>query len=310
MRGSAVSRVRWRVSHGLRTFVLDPLGFASRVASGFKANQGFLLAGAVAYYSLLSIVPMVALILIALSQVVDQERLLVAAHELLQLIAADRSDVLMVQIASFLKDWKLIGVAGLVVLVFFSSLAFTVLENAMAMIFHHRVAVRRRHALLSAVLPYLYIVLMALGLLVVSFISAALHFAARQPVEVFGYVLHLGSAARWLLYLLGVSGEALLLTSLYLVMPVGRLAFRHALLGGVTAAVLWELTRHFLVWYFSTLSIVNVVYGSLASVIVILLSFEAAAIIVLLGAQVIAEFERTDTRRYPVGPVVSHGDDV
>ena len=75
-------------------------------------------------------------------------------------------------------------------------------------------------------------------------------------------------------------------------MPVGRLSLRHALIGGITAALLWEITRHVLVWYFSTLSLVNVVYGTFATVIIILLSLEAAAIILLLGAQVIAEYER------------------
>ena len=58
--------------------------------------------------------------------------------------------------------------------------------------------------------------------------------------------------------------------------------------------VLWELTRHLLVWYFTTLSFVSIIYGSLATIIIILLSFEFAAIILLLGAQVIAEYERID----------------
>jgi uncharacterized BrkB/YihY/UPF0761 family membrane protein len=75
-------------------------------------------------------------------------------------------------------------------------------------------------------------------------------------------------------------------------MPVGRLALRHALIGGATAALLWEATRHALVWYFSTLSMVNLVYGSFAAAIAVLLSLEAGAIILLLGAQVIAEYER------------------
>ena len=82
------------------------------------------------------------------------------------------------------------------------------------------------------------------------------------------------------------------MTSIYLVMPVGRLSVRHALIGGITAAFLWEMTRHVLVWYFSTLSLVNVVFGAFATVIIILLTLEAAAIILLFGAQVIAEYER------------------
>jgi YihY family inner membrane protein len=95
-----------------------------------------------------------------------------------------------------------------------------------------------------------------------------------------------------LLYLLGVLGEIFLLTSLYIVMPVGRLTWRHALPGGVTAALLWEITRHVLVWYFTTLSQVSVVYGSLTTAIVVLLSLEIGATLLLVGAQVISDYER------------------
>ena len=98
-----------------------------------------------------------------------------------------------------------------------------------------------------------------------------------------------------LLYLLGLMGEIFLLTSVYLVMPVGRLSLRHALIGGVTAALLWEITRHVLLWYFGTLSQVGVVYGSLTTAIVVLLSLEIAATLLLLGAQVISEYERIGT---------------
>ena len=95
-----------------------------------------------------------------------------------------------------------------------------------------------------------------------------------------------------LLYLLGLAGEIFVLTSVYLVMPVGRLRIGHALIGGVTAALLWEVTRHVLIWYFATLSQVSVVYGSMTTAIVVLLSLEIAATLLLFGAQVIAQYER------------------
>ena len=94
------------------------------------------------------------------------------------------------------------------------------------------------------------------------------------------------------LYIIGLVGQILILTSFYLVMPLGKLSFRHALIGGITAGLLWEVVRHLLVWYFSTLSVVSLVYGSLATAIVFLLSLEIAGLILLFGAQVIAEFER------------------
>ncbi len=274
-------------------FVLKhPLRFALRVLTGFRANQGLLLAGAVAYYTLLSIVPMFALILVALSQVFDTELLLATTRDYLALVAPDPAVALTAQIEAFLANWRVVGVVGLAILLFFSSLAFTSLENAMSVIFFHRVTIRRRHFLVSAIIPYLYILLFALGLLVVTALSAALHALDDRTVTVFGRAWSLSGQAALVTYVMGVVGEILLLTSLYLVMPVGQLALRHALIGGVTAALLWELTRHFLIWYFSTLSLVNVVYGTFAAAIMILLSLEAAAIILLLGAQVIAEYER------------------
>ena len=280
-------------SPGRIKYVLhDPLGFVGGILSGFRANQGFLLAGAVAYYTLLSIVPMFALILVVLAQVIEPQRLLDITQGYLALVAPGKAPALMAQIEVFIENWKLVGVVGLAVMLFFSSLAFTVLENAMSVIFHHRVMIRRRHFLMSAVLPYFYMLLLGVGLLVVSVVSGSLDAMENTGVSVFGQHWSVSGHGATFMYIVGVIGEVLLLTSLYLVMPVGRLAWHHALVGGVTAAVLWELTRRFLIWYFSTLSFVNVIYGTLATAVVILLSLEAAALILLLGAQVIASYER------------------
>jgi YihY family inner membrane protein len=284
-----------RFSVRVQAVIADPLGFIGQVLAAFRANQGFLLAGAVAYYTLLSIVPMFALILVLLSQVLEPQHLLNITERYMELVAPGRAQALMEQIEVFIVNWKLIGIVGLPVLLFFSSLAFTVLENAMSVIFFNRVAIKRRHFLVSAILPYVYILLLGLGLLVVTLVSSSLDALSSGDVSVLGYAWSLSGVNTTFLYLSGVIGEILLLTSLYLVMPVGRIALRHALVGGVTAAVFWEITRHVLVWYFSTLSIVNVVYGTFATAVVILLSLEAAALILLLGAQVIASYEHLGT---------------
>ncbi len=277
-------------------YVLDrPWRFVRQVVTGFRANQGFLLAGAVAYYTLLSIVPMFALILVLLSQFSATPALLTTLDEYLVLVAPGQAEALVAQIGVFLENWQVVGVAGLILLLFFSSVAFTVLENAMSVIFFHRVAVNRRHFLVSAVIPYIYISLLAAGMLLVNAVSGGLAALDARSVTILGRVWSLNGSEALLIYMFGVVGEIALLTSLYLVMPVGRLAWRHALIGGVTAALLWEITRHIMVWYFSTLSVVNLVYGSFAATILILLSLEAAAIILLLGAQVIAEYERIGT---------------
>lgn len=269
--------------------------FIGLVASSFRANQGLLLSGAVAYYMLLSIVPMFAVILVVLSQVVEPQQLLATAHTYLELVAPGKSDELIGQIEKFILDWKVVGAVGLLSLLFFSSMAFTALENAMLVIFHHRAKVKQRRFLVSVIIPYFYILSIALGLLVVTSLSTMLNAADDKLYSFFGSTLSQAEAATSVIYVMGFAGELVLLTSLYLVMPVGRILFRHALLGGLTATILWELTRHFLEWYFSTLSMVNLIYGSFASAIVILLCCEIAAVILLLGAQVIAVYEQKET---------------
>jgi membrane protein len=270
----------------------NPGAFALGVARSFRANQGFLLAGAVAYYALLSLVPLLILALIALSQVFDEARLLETLGEYLEFVVPGQSRALVDGFRAFLVDRHVVGGILLVTMLFFSSLAFTVLENAMSVIFFHRVATERRHFLVSAVMPYIFILFLGIGFVVVTLASGVVQAIGTRSVAFLGESLSLSRFAGLLLYLLGVLGEVLVLTAIYLVMPVGRLLVRHALIGGVTAAVLWEITRHVLVWYFATISQIQVVYGALTTAIAVLLSVEIGAIILLLGAQVIAEYER------------------
>lgn len=269
-----------------------PGGFALAVARGFRANQGFLLAGAVAYYALLSLVPLLLLVLIALSQVFDEEQLLTTLREYLEFAVPGQSQVLAEGLRAFLVDRHVVGGILLVTMLFFSSLAFTVLENAMSVIFFHRVAIQRRHFLVSAVMPYLFMLFLGLGFIVVTVASGTLQTIAARDVFFLGESLSLSRFSGLLLYLLGVLGEILLLTAIYLVMPVGRLSVRHAFIGGITAAVLWEITRHVLVWYYATVFNIQLVYGPFTAAIAVLLSAEIGALILLLGAQVIAEYER------------------
>ena len=271
-----------------------PGEFLRRVLASFIRNQGLLLAGAVAYYALLSVVPLLILAVIGLSHFVDQGLLLETLSRYLEWLMPGQSQAIVRELFAFVTHRDVLGWVLLGTMLFFSSLAFTVLEKAMSVIFLHRVTVRRRHFLVSALLPYCYIVCLCFGLLVVTLVSGGLTTLSEESLAVLGREWSLSGLARVLLYLLGFIGEVFLLTSVYMVMPVGRLTWRHALPGGVTAALLWEITRHVLVWYFSTLSQVSVVYGSLTTAIVVLLSLEIAATFLLLGAQVISEYERID----------------
>jgi membrane protein len=269
-----------------------PGRFFLNVLRNFRENQGLLLAGAIAYHTLLSVVPMLILILIVVSHFIEEYKLRQTISTHLGMIIPSYAATLTAQVEVFIEHREVVGIIGVLVMLFFSSLAFTMLENAMSVIFLHRTRVHRRHFLISAVIPYIYILLLGFGLLIVSFIAGALDIYENRTLTILGWSITLSGASGASLYLFGLTGEVFMLTSIYLVMPVGRITFRHALIGGVSATILWEITRRVLVWYYSTLSLVNLIYGSLAATVITLLIIEFAAVILLFCAQVIAELDR------------------
>lgn len=258
----------------------------------FRRNQGFLMAGAVAYYTLLSIVPLSLLALSVLSHYFNAEELIRTLTIYLKLMVPGYAAALTEQVRIFVENRHVFGVIGFVCMLFFSSIAFTVLENAISVIFYQHVMERRRSFIVSALIPYLYILALSLGIVLVSVIVGTVETFESREFAFFGHTMGLAGTMRAVLYLVGTVGEVLILTSVYLVMPVVRITLRHALAGGVIATVLWEIARRILVWYYASLSMVNIIYGSIATVVVTLLSIEVAALIVLFGAQVIAELEQ------------------
>jgi YihY family inner membrane protein len=286
-----------------------PVAFALQVLRAFQANQGLLLAGAVAFYALLSIVPLLILMVIALSHVIDREVLLATLRRALEYVVPGEGKAVVVELRAFLDHREVIGWVLLITMLFFSSLGFKVLENAISVIFLHRVAKRRRRLIVSLLLPFGYIAFIGAALFAGTIVIADLMTIGGENLVLLGHSWSLSGFSRFLMYVGGVIGEILLISTIYYFMPVGRLSARHALIGGATAGLLWELVRHGLGWYFGTLSQVSVVYGSLTTAIIVLLSLEVAATLLLLGAQVIAEYESIETgeAQEPPAPMPAEG---
>jgi YihY family inner membrane protein len=293
-----VKAINLRTGHVLK----HPVAFMLQVAKAFQANQGLLLAGAVAYYALLSIVPLLILMVIALSQVIDEAVLLLTLGSALEYVVPGAGKAMVVELTAFLQHREVIGWVLLITMLFFSSLGFRVLENAFSVIFLHRVAVRKRHWFVSLLLPFGYIIFIGAALFVATAALADLMNMGASKLMFGGHSWSLMGFSRVVIQVAGLIGEILIISAIYYFMPVGRLSVQHALIGGAAAGLLWECIRHGLSWYFGTLSQVSVVYGSLTTAIIVLLSLEVAATLLLLGAQVIAEYERIEIGEAPKAP--------
>lgn len=279
------------LSASTRQVLRHPAAFALHALRSFGRNQGLLLAAAIAYYALLSVVPLLILSVIALSHLVEEAELLATIGRYLEWLVPSQSHAFLAEISKFMEQRAAVGAVLLLTMLFFSSLAFSVLEKAMAVIFAHRNAGGQRHFLTSALLPYCFVLMLGVALLGVTIVSIALEAIARANLHFFGWEWSLRGLAGSLIYLVGLGAEVSILTAMYLIMPVGRVRLRHALFGGCTATLIWEVIRHILVWFFTTLSKASVVYGPLATAVVAMFSMEIAATLLLFGAQLIAEYE-------------------
>ncbi|MEY4570532.1 MAG: hypothetical protein RLZZ398_1971 [Verrucomicrobiota bacterium] len=274
--------------------------FASRVLRDFfLRNHGLLLTAAVAYNMMLSLIPLSAVLMVIFSHFIDGTLLLETITAEISLIAPGFVPTLTEVLTGFLRTRELIGWVGGISLLLFSSLAFRVMEDAIAIIFHRPIQPLKRKFWVSALMPYLFILIVAGGLIIITAVNAVIDAQDQKNHQFLGIDALLHQHVNHLIYLIGVLGLVLLFTLFYKIMPVAKVSFRRALAGGLTATILWEIVRHLLVSYYTKISVVNVLYGSMATIIIVLLTLEAVALILLLGAQVIADLQRSANAGIP-----------
>lgn len=275
-------------------------------------NLGLMLAGAVAYNSLLSLLPLLALVLMLFSLFWETDALLSTIETELSMIIPSQADAISEVLADFMTQSEVIGIIGFAVLLFFSSIAFRILEKAMVIIFDMPTEKETRSFWFSALIPYIFITILGIGIVAITAATSLLEAIPREAfrIPLLDIEISIDAATSASFYISGLVGLVIIFTSVYLIIPLQKIALIRALIGGIVATFLWELVRHILVYYFTHLSFVNVIYGSLATMIIILLTLEVAAVILLLGAQVIADLERAARADAPwyLGPFLSGSD--
>ncbi|MGB1277039.1 MAG: YihY/virulence factor BrkB family protein, partial [Nannocystaceae bacterium] len=195
--------------------------FLLRVFSHFSRNKGFLLASGIAYNMLLSLVPLIAVFLSWVSRVIDRDKVLGILNTELELFLPGQAEKLTADISSFLDQPNLFGGIGLIVLLFFSSLAFRMLQDALEVVFARpRARVKKRTFLFSAALPYIYVAVVGMVLLALTVLVISVEALAGPNSQIFGY--YVGNVPAMILYVSGIIGEVVMFSSLYRVMPVAK----------------------------------------------------------------------------------------
>jgi membrane protein len=262
--------------------VMDAVRFVLDVLKSFQRHGCASLAASLAFFSLLSLFPLVFLLLYGVSFLVTQD---VIGEQFLLSFLKGFLPSLGERLADELhRISALESVRWIVFLSFawFGALVFYELDYALNVVFE---STWRRHPLISTAISVASLGATGL-LLIVSYVATqTINLLIAYVPSVWGLDL-VGLAAHdfLLTYTLPFALAFLTVTLLYRYVPRRRPEWREAMLGAMTFGLLWVAAKLLFVTYSSYATIYVRLYGSLLEVVLLLLWVYYSAVLLLLGA--------------------------
>jgi membrane protein len=300
-----------------RTAWGEPAGGRSRVseagrallrASGeavrsFQSDQLEMRANALTYRTLLSLVPLLAVVFSlfaafgGLKASEDALRRMLAEN-----LAPGPAEAAMQHLREFAGRTSAGAVGGIGVVFLFMTVVslLSSIEQSMNALW----GIQRGRPFLSRFVVYWTSLTVGPVLLAVS-LSLTSAAESSALVEQLGSVLP--GAAAFVFVLVPWAVSCVALTLLYLIVPHAHVSRRAALAGGVVAGTLWELAKRAFTWASASLFRYDAVYGSFGALPAFLLWLQVGWVIVLLGSKMTyvlqhARALRDERFQQPVGP--------
>lgn len=277
---------------GLRLFIL--------AGRGLGRHRSLVQACALAYSTILALIPLLAL-LFAILKGLGIQRLL-SAHLMDRL--SPGSQEFAGQIFQYIENTRVasLGVFGVVVLLAALLVVMTNVERAFNETWH----VSQARSLRRKISDYLSIFLF-FPILMAVVISISSNFLFHPDIRriLSGILPEAFFAATSGLVSLGILWVAF--TFIYLVMPNTRVHFGSALIGAVVGGSLWQVAQGIFIWFQAAATYYNAIYGALYHLLFLVIWMFWSWLIVLFGTEVAYAHQHLDRlsrefRRSPQAP--------
>ncbi len=236
-------------------------------------------AAALCYTTLLSLVPLTAVVFSVLSAFPVFESIATDIQNFVfQNFVPASSEIIQQHLEQFAGKASQLTAIGIGFLILSALLLMNTIEAAMNDIWHVSVP---RKALPKFMVYWATLtlgpILMGTSLIVTSYLASLPFFTNTALLE-----------GLWgqLLALLPFLTTTLACTLLYAIVPNTRVSIRHAIIGATVAAALFELAKKAFAYYVTEFPTYEVVYGALASIPVFLVWVYLSWLVILLGAEI------------------------
>ena len=270
--------------------IRSTIGVAWRALVRFFDHNGPDRAAAVAYYTLLSLLP---LLIFVISLGVAVLGSFDAAYRgtlfLLRGVVVQLDERNLQALREFVERASELTWPGILILAWTSKRMFASLFSALDRVFEVEGQGFLRGLARGNLAPFAMVLVTGVGLL-------ASLFAALVMAAVEGFVLRLGSMGNafhtFRVFVLTQALPVFVTLSFFFIVyrfvPHRTLRSRHALAGALLATVLWELAKAGFAWYLKNLAHYAGLYGTLEGIIVLALWLEVSVSIILYCGEVVA----------------------
>ena len=293
---TGIWEVRLKNLPPIEAFFMRSLRTILLAARGFMGDNCQKTASVLTYYSLLNVVPVVA-VAFAMAKAFGLEKLI--EKQILQMAEkANWQGDITHQIISFshnLLDQAKGGlIAGVgVILLFWTVISILgKIEESLNEIWE----VKKSRTLVRKFSDYIAVMVLAPVLLIVS--SSATVLVASQVKVIVNKIALLGVFSKVIFLLLNLLPYAsiwVLLTMLYMILPNTKIPIRSAILGGVVAGTIAQIVQWIYIRFQIGVASYGAIYGSFAALPLFLAMLQMSWMIVLFGAEIAHASEHYET---------------
>jgi len=245
--------------------LVNPARISVRAYEEFFKDKCLQRASALAFASLLALVPVTAIFFFILTKLEAFSEIQLKVQDFLfQNWVPERAGIIREYLAQYSEKVTLLGVFGITTLLITAIFLFNTIEHTINEIWH----AKQKRPFLSKFNAF-WTVLTATPLLV--FVSS---WIAAKYVDVF-HLRFLPYVLNWFAFWFA-----------YQFIPYTPVRVRAAFVGAIIGGTLWELAKGTFNWYIANMTAFDTVYGSLGAIPVFLLWIYLTWVIVLFGSEV------------------------
>jgi membrane protein len=252
------------------------------IITKFREKEIFTLAAAVAFNAFLSVFPFLIMLLYVSSLFLKETVTVEKIRLYLRLFPPSVIDTIIANLENILKSGEILSLISFAFLIYLAFKVFSHLEQALDKIFSVDKKIESWKATLKAFFFFLLtsFVLLASFFTGNTFLVLAANLGKIPFVHSYAVILVVHAAVETFFFAIS-----------YKFLSRRKLSFKGVLVGSITATILWEVLKHIFGVYIVRIKIYSVIYGSIGSLVLLMLWLYYSILVYLIGAEIAMEWE-------------------